>query len=239
MMPEIPTTAIQQPTDAFTKPQRAIIYQVDEHFKEVKDPKLPPVKCMFNPAEYKIKKTNTFDEKSSTEGNAPTTQFKSVGSQSLNLTLTFDSYEQGTDVNKLTNGLWKFMEPKKVDAQNGVKKNVPYQVAFEWGSFRFVAFITSLTQSYTLFTHEGVPVRAKVDVDFTQYADIEDYPPTNPTSGGGAVEQTWKVVAGDRLDSIAAEVYRDATQWRKIAEHNKLANPLALRPGQVLRIPIG
>ncbi len=239
MMPEIAETAIQQPKDAFKKPQRAIIYQVDENFKEVKDAKLPPVKCMFNPAEYKITKMNSYKEQSSTEGNAPTTQFVSVGSQSLGLSLTFDSYEEGTDVNKLTSGLWKFMEPKKVTVQNGVKKNVPYQVAFEWGSFRFVAFITRLTQSYTLFTHEGVPVRAKVDVDFTQYTDIEDYPPTNPTSGGGAVEQTWKVVAGDRLDSIAAEVYRDATQWRRIAEHNKLANPLALRPGQVLRIPIG
>jgi nucleoid-associated protein YgaU len=131
------------------------------------------------------------------------------------------------------------MEPKEVNVQNNLKKSVPHQVAFEWGSFRFIACITSLSQSYTLFTHEGVPVRAKVNVGFTQYADIEDYPPTNPTSGGGAVEQTWKVVAGDRLDSIAAEVYRDATQWRRIAERNKISNPLALRPGQVLRIPIG
>lgn len=238
MMPEISDTVLQQSKDVFKKPQRALIYQVDENFEEVKDPKLPPVKCMFNPAEYRITKTNSYDEASSTEGNVPTTQFVSVGSQSLGLSLIFDSYEEGTDVNKLTGGLWKFMEPKKVTLQNGVNKNVPYQVAFEWGSFRFVAFITSLTQSYTLFTHEGVPVRAKVDVGFTQYLDIEDYPPTNPTSGGGDVEQTWKVVAGDRLDTIAAEVYRDATQWRRIAEHNHLSNPLALRPGQVLRIPI-
>jgi len=239
MMPDSSATALQQPADAFKRPQRAIIYQVDDSFKEVKDPKLPPVKCMFNPAEYKISKTNSYSERSSTEGTAPTTQFVSVGAQSLGLNLTFDSYEDGTDVNKLTSGLWKFMEPKKVVVQNGARKNVPYQVAFEWGSFRFVAFITRLTQSYTLFTHEGVPVRAKVDVGFTQYTDIEDYPPTNPTSGGGPVEQTWKVVAGDRLDSIAAEVYQDATQWRRIAEHNKLVNPLALRPGQILRIPIG
>lgn len=239
MMPEISTTTLQQPKDAFKKPQRAVIYAVKDDFNEVNDPKLPPVKCMFNPAEYKISKTNSYKENLSTEGTTPTTQFVSVGPQSLNLSLTFDSYEQGTDVNKLTGGLWKFMEPNKVTVNNGVKKNEPYQVAFEWSSFRFVAFITSLTQSYTLFTHEGVPVRAKVDVVFTQYADMEDYPPTNPTSGGGAVEQTWKVVAGDRLDTIAAEVYRDATQWRKIAEHNQLTNPLALRPGQVLRIPIG
>jgi LysM repeat protein len=237
MMPDVAGTAIQQSKDVFTKPQRALIYAVDDNFQEVKD--LPPVKCMFNPAEYKIAKRNSYNEELGTKGSVPTAQFVSVGSQSLNLTLTFDSYEQGTDVNKLTDGLWKFMQPNKTDAQDSSQKNAPYQVAFEWGSFRFVAFITSLTQSYTLFTHEGIPVRAKVDVEFTQYADIEDYPPTNPTSGGGDVEQTWKVVAGDRLDSIAAEVYRDATQWRRIAERNKISNPLALRPGQILRIPIG
>jgi hypothetical protein len=233
----IPSPVIQQPKDAFTKPQRAIIYQVDDQLRKVEDRKVPPVECMFNPADYKISKQNNFNEVSGTDGKTPTTQFVSVGTQSLSLSLTFDKYETGEDVTKSTGGLWKFMEPKKIVKAKKVDKAVPYQVAFEWGNFRFVAYITSLSQSFTLFTHEGIPVRAKVDVTFTQYKDIEDYPGTNPTSGGGPAEQTWKVVAGDRLDLIAAEVYSDATQWRKIAQHNQITNPLALRPGQILHIP--
>ena len=37
MMPDVAGTAIQQSKDVFMKPQRALIYQVDENFKEVKD----------------------------------------------------------------------------------------------------------------------------------------------------------------------------------------------------------
>jgi nucleoid-associated protein YgaU len=97
-----------------------------------------------------------------------------------------------------------------------------------------------MTQRFTLFTHQGVPVRAKVDVDFSQYTDPEDYQQLkqNPTSGGGPAEKIWKVTAGDRLDNIAASVYQNSSRWRQIAEHNNLKNPLALRPGQVLRIPL-
>jgi nucleoid-associated protein YgaU len=170
--------------------------------------------------------------------NAPPAEFKSVGSQTLKLSLMFDTSVERTDVTKKTRNLWLFMKPKEKSENKKKPKDEPIQVAFEWGVFRFVAYITSITQQFTMFTHEGVPVRAKVDVEFKQYTDFEDYPNTNPTSGGGALEQGWKVIAGDRLDNIAGKVYADATQWRKIAEYNNLRDPLSLRPGQTLRIPL-
>ena len=94
-----------------------------------------------------------------------------------------------------------------------------------------------MTQKFTLFKPDGTPVRAKVEVTFTQYTDVEDYPNQNPTSGGGPNERVHRVISGERLDTIAAKVYRDATKWRLIAEHNKIGDPLALRPGQTIRIP--
>ena len=198
------------------------------------------VDCMFNPNEYTVSKTNGFKPIKTQKGNAGPAEFESVGSQTLKLTLMFDTYEKGEDVSKLTRELWKFMKPKEDSQSRKRPKGEPIQVAFEWGVFRFVAYITSITQQFTLFTHRGVPVRAKVDVNFTQFKDLEDYReiPTNPTSGGGDIEQIWIVKAGDRLDNIAATVYEEATQWRRIADHNQLMNPLALRPGQVLRIPL-
>jgi nucleoid-associated protein YgaU len=45
------------------------------------------------------------------------------------------------------------------------------------------------------------------------------------------------LVRGDRLDSIAAEVYGDATKWRAIAEYNEISDPLGLKPGQRIIIP--
>jgi len=131
--------------------------------------------------------------------------------------------------------LWKFMEPKV--SESGNKKAEPPQVAFEWGVFCFVAVITNMTQKFTLFTKDGIPVRAKVDVTFTQHIDRNDYKHQNPTSGGGPIREVRKVIQGDRLDLIAADVYGDATQWRHIATYNRIRNPKSLRPGQLITIP--
>jgi nucleoid-associated protein YgaU len=92
-----------------------------------------------------------------------------------------------------------------------------------------------MTQKFTLFKSDGTPVRAEVDVTFTQYKEALDF--QNPTSGGGPIQRVRRVVSGDRLDRIAFEEYGDATLWRRIAQENEIANPAALRPGQMLRIP--
>ncbi len=196
------------------------------------------VDCMFNPYEYTVSKQNTFEEKSRNRSSVPQFEFKKAGAQTLKLALMFDTYEAGEDVAKTTNKLWKFMEPKTRDDSNSNRKVPPPDVAFEWGVFRFVAVITQMTQKFTLFLPDGTPVRARVDVTFTQHRDTNDYPNQNPTSGGGEIERVRRVVAGDRLDQIAYEIYGDATRWRQIAERNNLRDPLALQPGQILTIPV-
>lgn len=206
----------------------AVIYDVDAGEQS-------GVACMFNPFEYTVSKSNTYSEQATTGSTTPTMEFTKSGGQTLTLNLTFDTYEKGEDVSRITNKLWKFMEPKT--EQSGDKKPAPPEVAFKWGVFHFVAVITSMTQKFTLFKHDGTPVRAQVNVTFTQHKDHNNYPNQNPTSGGGPVQQVWSVVDGDRLDLIAANVYGDATKWRLIAEHNGIVRPLALRPGQQLTIP--
>jgi hypothetical protein len=197
------------------------------------------VDCMFNPYEYSVSKNNAYTERPKNQYDAPVGNFTKAGAQSLRLELFFDTYEAGEDVSKkYTDKLWKFMETKtKVQADNTKKVSPPY-VIFEWGVFSFKAVITDMTQRFTLFKVDGTPVRAKVSVTFKKYIDEKDFPGQNPTSGGGDVERVWRVVAGDRLDAIAYEVYGDTSNWRVIAERNKVRDPLALRPGQTLNIPI-
>lgn len=217
----------------YQKLATARIYEVN---KDGKDLKQLSVDCMFNPYEYTVSKSNSYSEKPRNRSKTPQFEFAKAGSQTLKLNLIFDTYEAEEDVSKITRNLWKFMEPKT--AEGGNKKAEPPQVAFEWGVFKFVAVITSMTQKFTLFTREGTPVRANVDVTFTQHIDRNDYDKQNPTSGGGPVKQVRTVVKGDRLDMIAADVYGDATRWRTIAEFNQISNPLSLRPGQELVIPV-
>jgi len=216
---------------------KAKIYLVNENGKPEKDGELT---CMFNPNEYTVKKTNIFKETTKQDSNSPHAEYFSAGGQTLSLNLIFDSYENRTDIRLKTDQLWKFMSPKTNKDKKSIhegKKIDPPEVAFAWGSFWFVSFITSMTQKFTLFLHDGTPVRAEVDIDFVQYTDWEDYRPQNPTSGGGPISRLWQVVQGDRLDAIAAEVYNDANKWRRIAEHNHIQNPLNLHPGQQLQIP--
>jgi len=193
---------------------------------------------MFNPFEYTVTKSNQYEEKSRNNSNVPQVEFKKSGPQVLKLSLIFDTYEKGEDVSLTTNKLWKLMESTTRREGSRDVKVPPPEVAFEWGVFRFVAVITEMAQRFTLFKLDGTPVRAKVDVAFTQHKDVNDYPNQNPTSGGGPIQRVRQVVAGDRLDTIAYDVYGDATKWRTIAEQNQITDPLALRPGQLLTIPL-
>jgi hypothetical protein len=213
----------------------ARIFEVDESGEE-KGGGIS-VGCMFNPFEYTVTKQNTFEDKSRNNSNVPQVEFKKAGAQTLKLALVFDTFEAGEDVTLTTNKLWKFMEPKTRENGSSNAKTPPPDVAFEWGVFRFVSVITQMSQKFTLFQEDGTPVRAKVDVTFTQHRDTEDYPNQNPTSGGGEVERVRRVIAGERIDAIAFDVYGDAARWRLIAERNGIRDPLAIKPGQVLSIP--
>jgi hypothetical protein len=109
----------------------------------------------------------------------------------------------------------------RTNRSNSDKKEPP-RVAFHWGVFRFAAVITNMTQKFTLFMKDGTPVRAKVDITFTQYNDVNDYPAQNPTSGGGPVLRTWQLFAATGWTISPRAVYGDATKWRQIAEYNNL-----------------
>ena len=214
----------------------ARIYEVDDKGQEAGGG--VSVSCMFNPFEYTVTKANSFKEKPSNDADAPQSEFTAAGPQTLKLSLTFDTFESGLDVSEETRKLWQLMQVKTNRKSGQGKKVPPPQVAFEWGVFRFVAYITNMSQRFTLFGNDGTPLRAKVEATFTQYRDLEDYGPQNPTSGGGPYESIWRVTTGDRLDTIAAQVYGDANKWRQIAQHNRISNPLTLRPGQQLRLPL-
>lgn len=213
----------------------ARIYEVDDSGEEKGGGISVP--CMFNPFEYTVSKSNSYEEKSKNNSDVPHVEFKKAGAQTLKLGLSFDTYELNEDVSLTTNKLWKLMESKTRDEGSSENKVPPPEVAFEWGVFRFVSVITNMTQKFTLFLNDGTPVRARVDVTFTQYKDLNDYPNQNPTSGNGPIARVWRVVAGDRLDNISAKVYGDTTKWRLIAKYNNIVDPLQLRSGQLLTIP--
>lgn len=231
-------------TDKMAEWKKARIIEVNESGKEMSNG--AKLECLFNPYEYSISKSNTYEHKPKNNADVMHAEFKESGSQTLKLKLFFDSYEGGENLIDDMRLLWSFMAVSRTDPKGSkkqrqeTKKQRPPYVAFQWGVFSFVAVITEMSQTFTLFKPNGAPVRATVDVTFVQFNDIEDYQTNrgqNPTSGGGPVQRVRQVLGGDRLDVIAYQEYGDSGKWREIAERNNLRTPHALRSGQTLVIP--
>jgi hypothetical protein len=195
------------------------------------------VHCMFNPFEYTLTKTNSFEKKPVKGKNAPKVVFKQGGSQILKLTLHFDTQDTGQDVRDLTDPLWDMMmvNEQKENPRSG--KSSPPEVAFQWGKLYFKAYITSLNQKFVLFKGDGTPIRCQVDITLEQFVDVNDYrAPQDEERGGAQPPQQVTATAGDRLDNVAAKDGGDASSYRDVAEKNNIDNPLNMRPGQNMRL---
>lgn len=197
------------------------------------------IKVMFNPNSYTI--TKSVDWKTTAAGasnevraNAPMLSFGGGGSRELTLQLFFDSTEKPEDARDVR------LETDKIVALTRIarKKGRPPVCTVSWGEadnradFPFTGVVSALKQNFVLFDQVGRPLRAWLDVTFTEFLNRnDDERKTDP-------ETTTRVVRrGDSLATIAADVYGDATQWRVIANANGIEDPFVLPAGSTLTLP--
>jgi hypothetical protein len=199
----------------------------------------PPITCHFNPTEYSLSKQNNWSPTETGGSNMPQLEFGGGQPGTLQMELLFDTYMQQKDVRKVyTDRLMALMlvDEQLRDPETG--RGRPPRVRFQWGTtMSFEAVITSITQRFTLFLANGMPVRAKVSVTFQQIKDDNLFPRQNPTSGGTGGERVWTVKQGDTLRTIAYSEYGDVAHWRLIADANRLDRVRQLIPGTRLQIP--
>lgn len=202
------------------------------------------VSVLFNPNSYSITKTVKWSPpQNSTSGaagperhvNAPTLVFGGGDSRQLTLELFFDITEptkRQKDVREETDKLVKLTR-----ISQDLDPPRPPTVEVSWGKattadFPFVGVISNLTQRFTLFKDTGQALRATVNLTLLEFLDPKiSLRQTDP-------ELTTRVVKrGDTISGIAAEVYRNPSQWRVIAEANELDDPRRLEIGRRLTIP--
>ncbi|MGE0642612.1 MAG: LysM peptidoglycan-binding domain-containing protein [Nitrospira sp.] len=205
----------------------------------IKPEKGAEIRVMFNPNSYSISKSVTWSAAGASgsgsetrrEVNAPPLQFGGGGSRQLSMELFFDVTEQsGADVREKTDQI------ARLTLINRELKTRPPWCVISWGAtkgdFPFKGVVTSLTQKFTLFSSSGTPIRATLNVTFTEYLDPEeDKRQTDPDY------TTWLVKHGDNLSNVASQVYGNPSLWRAIAEYNDIDDPFSLETGQRLRIP--
>jgi nucleoid-associated protein YgaU len=195
------------------------------------------IQFQFNPKELSIQKTAKWERQTARGAKtAGPPEFKGADPCKMTLEIFFDATDKmdGSVVTRVEQ-LFRCCVPTDKTFQK--KKASPPLVVLKWGTVEgFPAFVTSVQAKYTLFTPGGTPVRATCSVSLEEMPG--DPNKQNPTSGALATSSVHTVIAGDSLASIAYREYGDPTLWRPLAAFNGVDDPLRLRPGSALRVPV-
>ena len=121
---------------------------------------------IFNPAEYSLEKGNQFASAALPGLSNPILSFVNGDADTLTMELFFDTYTNkgGSDVRIETSKISRLLE---IDPD----LHAPPPVRFVWGPLSFRAVIERLSQRFTMFREDGVPVRATLNVTFKEYTN--------------------------------------------------------------------
>jgi hypothetical protein len=100
----------------------------------------------------------------------------------------------------------------------------------------FRCIVESVKQKFTLFSPEGIPLRATLSVALREYKTLdEQLAQLNLTSPDRTHSHVTR--SGDTLSSIAAHYYRSPGDWRSVADANGIEDPRRLAVGAFVNIP--
>src|SRR5260370_14662339 len=144
------------------------------------------IQVLFNPAEYSIEKGNTYQSTALPGMPTPVTQFVNGNADTLTMELYFDTYAKSsrhpnvTQREDVRNYTRKISDLLEIDP----KLHAPPIVQFTWGGplgtpqgIQFTGIIEKLSQKFTFFLDDGTPVRATLNVTFTQYKTLQQQLP--------------------------------------------------------------
>jgi nucleoid-associated protein YgaU len=100
----------------------------------------------------------------------------------------------------------------------------------------FRCVLESVKQKFTLFSPDGVPLRATLTVSLREYKtlqnQLDELRLSSPDRSHVHVLQQ-----GETLASVSTRYYDTPVDWRAIAEANNLDDPRRLEPGTFLNVP--
>lgn len=133
-----------------------------------------------------------------------------------------------------------------VDKQIADLKRVLYQrtgqdkvdhpvLRITWGSMFFLGRIDSMTVKYTLFKPNGIPLRARVALTFTQFNKKSESAVAKKATDEKLAKQL-QVKAGATLQDLCFQLFQDAGMAPKVARDNDLTSFRNVPHGQSLTI---
>jgi LysM repeat protein len=215
---------------------------------------LEPIEVQYNPTEITFDKGAQIAEIGIPGLDAPLEQFVRGQAEKLTLELFFDTTDEGmgagaTSVTTRTDKIYQLVkiEPTRHAPPVCI---VVWNQAFPGSSLDtlstktvngtsrhgFRCIVENVRQKFTLFSPEGVPLRATLTVTFREYRALEQQLTQLKLSSPDRTH-AHVVEAGDTLARVAHRYYERPDQWRPIAEENGIDDPRRLNAGTFLRIP--
>lgn len=208
------------------------------------------IPVQYNPTELVLEKKVQFAEIGIPGLTSPLQQFVRGNAEVLTCELFFDTSDKGmgveaTSVATETDLIYSLA---RIDPDG----HAPPVVEFHWGPGfpgsslsdklssqtreHFTGIVSSIRQTFTLFSAGGIPLRAKLSLTITEYETLDDQLSMlnlkSPDRTHGHI-----VRAGDQLWSIAHHYYERPSAWRTIAVANRIEDPRRLNPGRSLTVP--
>jgi nucleoid-associated protein YgaU len=208
------------------------------------------IPVQFNPTQLSFSKGVQVAEIPIPGLDSPLIQFVRGQDETLALDLFFDSTENGmgagaTSVTQSSDQIYQLV---KIEPDS----HAPPICEFIWNNAfpgadisekmgnqkrnSFKCVVESVRHQYTLFSPEGIPLRATVSVSLREYKTLdEQLAQLNLNSPDRT--QVHILQSGETLSSIAGSHYRRPGQWRLIANANDIDDPRRLAPGTFLTVP--
>jgi nucleoid-associated protein YgaU len=198
------------------------------------------IPVQFNPQEYTLSRDINYAQAAIPGLSAPILQFVSGNLQTLEMELFLDTYERHQDGSRIVNQarsdvralLHQLIDLMSIEPST----HAPPVLLFTWGSLAFTCVLTRATQRFLMFLPDGTPVRARVNVSFSEFrnADLETREVKRETAD---YSKRHVVAEGETLSLIAGREYADPRLWRVIAIANRLDRARNLEAGLALLLP--
>ncbi len=100
----------------------------------------------------------------------------------------------------------------------------------------FTCVMESVKQKFTLFSPEGVPLRATLSVSLREYRPLELQLKQLDLSSPDRTH-VHVLARGENLAGVSHQYYERVSDWREVARANGIEDPRRLRPGSFLLVP--
>ncbi len=189
--------------------------------------------AMFNPDQYSIKYEIESDDSSGSGTSGSPQTFKKLKPQDLALNFTIDGTGASGIKEDVSAKVKSFLD---VAYEYKGDEHKPRYLKIIWGTLIFKCVLKTANVSYSLFSSDGTPIRAKIAASFS--GCIEDkLRAAQEDSNSPDLTHLRTVIEGETLPLMCYRIYGDSKYYLQVAKSNQLNNYRKLEAGQQLYFP--